>query len=80
MKKKIHPKYVEAEVVCGCGNKWKTRSTKKRIAIEVCSKCHPFFSGQHKYVDTTGRVERFKRRYQWDGEKLKERLREKEKK
>jgi len=74
MKKGIHPKYEEAEVICGCGNRWKTRSTKKRITIEVCSKCHPFFSGQEKYIDSTGRVERFKRRHSWDESSLKNKM------
>ena len=71
MKKKIHPKYVECTVVCGCGNTWKTRSTKAKIVVEVCSKCHPFFTGQHKFVDTAGRVERFQKKYEgWSAEKV----------
>ncbi len=71
MKKKIHPKYVECEVICGCGNRWKTRSTRPKIVVEVCSKCHPFFTGQHKFVDTAGRVERFQKKYEgWSAEKL----------
>jgi len=63
MKAGIHPQYVEATVVCACGNTWKTRSTKPLLRIEVCSKCHPFFTGEQRIVDTMGRVERFRRRY-----------------
>lgn len=65
MKEGIHPKYVEATVTCGCGETWKTRSTKEKIAVEICSKCHPFFTGKQKYVDTAGRVEKFQRKYGW---------------
>ena len=64
MKKDIHPQYVEATVTCGCGNKFVTRSTKKAIAVEICSACHPFFTGKMKFVDTTGRVEKFQKKYQ----------------
>ncbi|MGB6838510.1 MAG: 50S ribosomal protein L31 [Dehalococcoidia bacterium] len=63
MKAKIHPEYVETTVHCACGNTFQTRSTKKDIRIEVCSRCHPFFTGEQRIVDTAGRVERFKRRY-----------------
>ncbi len=64
MKDKIHPQYyTDAEVVCACGNKFTTGSTKKLLRVEVCSKCHPFFTGERRRVDVTGRVERFKRRY-----------------
>ena len=63
MQKTIHPKYYETTVSCACGNKFKTRSTKKNIRIEICSKCHPFFTGKQKLVDTAGRVERFRRKY-----------------
>jgi large subunit ribosomal protein L31 len=63
MKDKIHPEYVEATVRCACGNTFQTRSTKKEVRIEVCSSCHPFFTGEQRIVDTEGRVERFKRRY-----------------
>jgi large subunit ribosomal protein L31 len=63
MKAGIQPQYVEATVVCACGNTWKTRSTKPLLRIEVCSKCHPFFTGEQRIVDTMGRVERFRRRY-----------------
>jgi len=63
MKEKIHPKYVECTVTCGCGETFKTRSTRPKITVEICSKCHPFYTGKQKLVDTTGRVERFIRRY-----------------
>ena len=63
MKKDIHPKYEECTVTCGCGNKFVTRSTKKNISVEICSACHPFFTGTQKIVDTEGRVERFKKKY-----------------
>jgi large subunit ribosomal protein L31 len=63
MKKTIHPEYTEATVACGCGNKFTTRSTKKSITVEICSGCHPFFTGKMKFVDTTGRVERFQKKY-----------------
>jgi large subunit ribosomal protein L31 len=69
MKSGIHPKYEEATVVCGCGNKFVTRSTRKNIAVEICSACHPFFTGKMKYVDTAGRVEKFQRKYNWDKRK-----------
>ena len=63
MKPKIHPEYVEATVVCACGNTWQTRATKPRLHVEVCSHCHPFFTGEQRIVDTAGRVERFLKRY-----------------
>ena len=64
MKPKIHPEYVDTTIVCLCGNKMETRSTAgPEIHVEICSSCHPFYTGQQKIVDTAGRVERFKRRY-----------------
>jgi len=64
MKEKIHPKYYEdAKVICACGNSFTVGATKKEMKVEVCSQCHPFFTGERKMMDTTGRVERFKRRY-----------------
>ena len=63
MKDEIHPKYVECKVTCGCGESFMTRATKPEIAVEICSKCHPFFTGKQKLVDTAGRVEKFQRRY-----------------
>jgi large subunit ribosomal protein L31 len=64
MKDKIHPKYYpDAQVICSCGNTFTTGSTKKTLKVELCSKCHPFFTGERRVVDTAGQVERFKRRY-----------------
>jgi large subunit ribosomal protein L31 len=63
MKANIHPKYTEVTVSCACGETFKTRSTKGDIRLEICSKCHPFFTGKQKLVDTAGRVERFQRKY-----------------
>jgi len=64
MKDKIHPNYfTDAQVSCACGNTFTTGSTKKTLKVELCSKCHPFFTGERRIVDTGGRVERFKRRY-----------------
>jgi large subunit ribosomal protein L31 len=63
MKANIHPKYVEVTVSCACGETFKTRSTKGDIRLEICSKCHPFFTGKQKLIDTAGRVERFQRKY-----------------
>jgi len=69
VKEGIHPKYNEVEVRCACGNTFKTRSTKPELHLEICSACHPFFTGKMKYVDTTGRVEKFQRKYNWDKRK-----------
>jgi large subunit ribosomal protein L31 len=64
MKEKIHPKYYpDAQIVCACGNTFTAGSTSKTMKVETCSKCHPFFTGKLKMIDTAGRVERFKRRY-----------------
>ncbi len=63
MKKGIHPKYYEAEVICSCGNRWTVGSTMKVIKVEVCSACHPVFTGTSKQVTATGRVERFLKKY-----------------
>ena len=63
MKQGIHPEYVECTVKCSCGNTFTTRSTKKEIHVEVCNKCHPFYTGKQKLVDTGGRVDRFKKRF-----------------
>ena len=65
MKDKIHPNYVEATVTCACGETFKTRSTKAAIRVEICSKCHPFFTGKQKFVDAAGRVEKFTKKYKW---------------
>jgi large subunit ribosomal protein L31 len=63
MKQGIHPQYFETTVRCACGNVVETRATKEDIKIEVCSNCHPFFTGKHKLLDTEGRVERFLNKY-----------------
>ena len=63
MKEKIHPEYHDVLVHCACGTTWKTKSTKKELRLEICSSCHPFFTGKAKLMDTEGRVERFQKRY-----------------
>lgn len=63
MKESIHPNYVKAIVTCACGHTFETRSVKSEIRVEICSNCHPFFTGKQKLVDTAGRIEKFKRRY-----------------
>ena len=67
MKKDIHPEYYLASVRCACGNEFQVGSTLKEIKVEICSQCHPFFTGKQKLVDTAGRVEKFMRKY---GQKL----------
>jgi len=69
MKPKIHPKYVETTVTCGCGASFKTRSSRPTLNVEICSQCHPYYTGKQKFVDTAGRVESFRRRYGWGDEK-----------
>ena len=64
MKAKIHPEYHNVDVSCACGNRFATRSTVKELRVEICSDCHPFFTGKQKLVDSAGRVERFQKRYQ----------------
>ena len=64
MKEKIHPRYIESTIVCACGNTWQTRSTSPTVHLDICSKCHPYFTGEARIVDTAGRVERFRKRYQ----------------
>ena len=63
MKQGIHPEYYQATVKCACGNTFVTGSTQKEIHVEICSSCHPFFTGKQKLIDSTGRVDRFKKRY-----------------
>jgi large subunit ribosomal protein L31 len=63
VKKKIHPKYVDCIITCACGSRVETRSTVEKISVDLCSKCHPFFTGRQKIVDSAGRVEKFKKRY-----------------
>jgi len=64
MKEKIHPNYVQTVIRCACGNEIPTGSTKKEIRVEICSKCHPFYTGKQKLVDSAGRIERFRRKYE----------------
>jgi len=63
MKAELHPKYYRTTVTCACGESFETGSTRETLKVEICSKCHPFFTGKQKFVDTGGRVERFKRKY-----------------
>jgi large subunit ribosomal protein L31 len=64
MQAAIHPQFIEATVICSCGNTFKTKSLKPSISIDVCSKCHPYFTGEHKFIDTKGRVESFQKKQQ----------------
>lgn len=63
MKDKIHPQYQPTTITCACGEVIHTRSTKQNLKIEICSRCHPFFTGTHKFLDSAGRIEKFKRKY-----------------
>ena len=63
MKENIHPTYTESRVSCACGNSFTTRSTRSEIKLEICSACHPFFTGKVKLVDTAGRIEKFQKKY-----------------
>jgi large subunit ribosomal protein L31 len=63
MKTEIHPQYQQIQVHCACGETWTTGSTKKDLRVEICSKCHPFFTGKQKLVDSAGRIDRFQQRY-----------------
>jgi large subunit ribosomal protein L31 len=63
MKAEIHPKYQQVNVHCACGETWTTGSTRKELRVDICSKCHPFFTGKQKLVDTAGRIDRFQRKY-----------------
>ncbi|HDZ76504.1 MAG TPA: 50S ribosomal protein L31 [Candidatus Omnitrophica bacterium] len=63
MKKKIHPNYKETAIICACGEIIQTRSTKDNIRVEICSQCHPFFTGKQKFVDSAGRVDKFMKKY-----------------
>jgi large subunit ribosomal protein L31 len=71
MKKKIHPKYEKITVTCACGNTFETRSTKDKLTTDICSNCHPFYTGKEKLLDTAGRVEKFNRRYKKQAEEKK---------
>lgn len=66
MKDSIHPQYNEVIVSCACGNKFVTKSTKSELKLEICSQCHPFFTGKRKLVDTAGRIEKFRKKYKKD--------------
>jgi len=63
MKEKIHPKYMQAKIICACGRTYTTGSTKPELHLEICNNCHPFFTGRQKLIDTEGRVERFTKRF-----------------
>ena len=63
MKAEIHPKYQQVNVHCACGETWTTGSTRKELRVEICSKCHPFFTGQQRLMDTAGRIDKFKKKY-----------------
>lgn len=63
MKKEIHPGFVECQVTCACGNTFTTKSNKSEIKVDICSECHPFFTGSEKIVDSAGRVDKFKKKY-----------------
>jgi large subunit ribosomal protein L31 len=67
MKKGIHPQYVVTLVKCGCGNTFTTRSTQRELKVDICSACHPFYTGKLKYVDTAGRIEKFKTKFSGAG-------------
>ena len=62
MKEGIHPEYIDTVITCGCGESFKTRSTKTKSAVEICSKCHPFYTGKLRFVDSAGQIEKFKKR------------------
>ena len=63
MKKDIHPKYEDAKVLCACGEVWNVKSTRPEVKVGICAKCHPFFTGKQKFVDTAGRIDKFNRRF-----------------
>jgi len=63
VKQGIHPEYKNAKVICACGHKFETRSTVEKLSVEICSNCHPFFTGKQKLIDTAGRVEKFLKKY-----------------
>ena len=67
MKDKIHPKYHETKVTCGCGNSFVTRSTRPEMKVDICNVCHPFYTGKLKYIDTAGRIDKFNKRFEKTG-------------
>jgi len=71
LKKDIHPKYTKCKVTCACGNTFETRSTVESINVEICSNCHPFFTGKQKLVDSAGRVEKYLRKYKLHNKEIK---------
>lgn len=77
MKQGIHPNYVETKVTCGCGNSFVTRSTRPELKVDICNACHPFYTGKLKYVDTAGRIEKFKSKFAGTGYASVERARKK---
>lgn len=78
MKKGIHPEYVVSKVTCSCGNTFITRATKSELHVELCSQCHPFYTGKQKFVDTGGRVQRFEKKYAGTREKQLEQIKTEE--
>ncbi|MFP3870920.1 MAG: 50S ribosomal protein L31 [Syntrophobacteria bacterium] len=73
MKKDVHPPYYRTTIRCHCGHEFETGSTKQNISVEICSRCHPFYTGKQKLVDSTGRIERFRRKYRkYENQKAKE--------
>ena len=79
MKDGIHPRYVECSVTCGCGNSFVTRATTPKLSVEICSACHPFYTGKQKFVDTEGRVKKFENRHGWNKDAMDKLLTKKEK-
>lgn len=79
MKDRIHPRYVECTVTCGCGNTFVTRATAPSLTVEICSSCHPFYTGKQKFVDTEGRVKKFENRHGWGKDAMDKLLSKKEK-
>ena len=77
MKDGIHPNYIETKVTCGCGNSFTTRSTRPELKVDICNACHPFYTGKLKYVDTAGRIEKFKNKFAGTGYASVERARKK---
>ena len=67
MKEGIHPKYFETQVSCGCGNKFVTHSTRKELKVDICDQCHPFYTGKLKFIDTAGRIDKFKKKFSATG-------------
>ncbi len=79
MKEGVHPRYVECTVTCGCGNTFVTRATRPVLNVEICSVCHPFYTGKQKFVDTEGRVKKFENRHGWNKDAMEKLLSRKEK-